>query len=427
MRLSNVPLPHFTTAKLGPLHHLEATIINHVAVIEAWFRQHWSTVDVPITSSVDLRHAGFKLAPVDTNLFPAGFNNLNPDAMPLCVQAIQSIVMGMHRDCKKILIIPESHTRNRYYFESLFVIQDILIKAGFIVKIGSLSTDLTGPTDVFLESGRSLCIEPLQREGNRLGLVDFNPCVVLLNNDLSTGIPALLQGIEQPIYPSMHLGWGTRLKSTHFRHYETLSSEFASLIGLDPWLITPLFTSVEGLNFIAQAGLDTLAQAVDGLLFQIKEKYVAYDIKERPYVAVKADNGTYGMGVMMIQDAEQVLQLNRKQRTRMAASKGGQTVERVIVQEGVYSFETMADGAVAEPVIYMMGAHVVGGFYRVHSARGTDENLNAPGMYFEPLPFMEACNIPEQTANIEEPTNRFYVYSVIARLAALAAGYEAIA
>jgi oxygen-independent coproporphyrinogen-3 oxidase len=28
---------------------------------------------------VDLRNAGFKLAPVDTNLFPAGFNNLNLD------------------------------------------------------------------------------------------------------------------------------------------------------------------------------------------------------------------------------------------------------------------------------------------------------------------------------------------------------------
>jgi glutamate--cysteine ligase len=33
------------------------------------------------STSVDLRNAGFKLAPVDTNLFPGGFNNLNP-ALP---------------------------------------------------------------------------------------------------------------------------------------------------------------------------------------------------------------------------------------------------------------------------------------------------------------------------------------------------------
>ena len=31
--------------------------------------------------------AGFKLAPVDMNLFPAGFNNLNPAFLPLSVEA----------------------------------------------------------------------------------------------------------------------------------------------------------------------------------------------------------------------------------------------------------------------------------------------------------------------------------------------------
>jgi glutamate--cysteine ligase len=42
--------------------------------------------------SVDLRNAGFKLAPVDTNLFPGGFNNLNPAFLPLCVQAAMSAI-----------------------------------------------------------------------------------------------------------------------------------------------------------------------------------------------------------------------------------------------------------------------------------------------------------------------------------------------
>ena len=36
-----------------------------------------------VLRSVDLRNAGFKLAPVDTNLFPGGFNNLNQDFLPL--------------------------------------------------------------------------------------------------------------------------------------------------------------------------------------------------------------------------------------------------------------------------------------------------------------------------------------------------------
>jgi len=59
----------------------------------------------------------------------------------------------------------------------------------------------------------------------------------------------------------------------------------------------------------------------------------------------------------MVQSQEEVLELNRKQRTKMSASKGGQSVTQVILQEGVYTFETTgAQQAVAEPVIYMIDA-----------------------------------------------------------------------
>ena len=57
-----------------------------------------------------------------------------------------------------------------------------------------------------------------------------------------------------------------------------------------------------------------------------------------------------------------------------------------MIQEGVYTFESINE-AVAEPVVYMIDHFVVGGFYRVHTGRGTDENLNAPGMHFVPLAF----------------------------------------
>jgi glutamate--cysteine ligase len=97
-------------------------------------------------------------------------------------------------------------------------------------------------------------------------------------------------------------------------------------------------------------------------------------------------------------------------------------VNDVIVQEGVYSFETV-DEAVAEPVVYMIDHFVVGGFYRVHTNRGKDENLNAPGMHFAPLAFAAPCSSP----NPDDPgcpPNRFYAYGVIARLALLAAAIE---
>jgi len=67
---------------------------------------------------------------------------------------------------------------------------------------------------------------------------------------------------------------------------------------------------------------------------------------------------------------------------------------------------------------------VVGGFYRVHTARGKDENLNAPGMEFRPLAFETDCHSPDCAGGPGDPPNRFYTYGVVARLANLAAAVE---
>lgn len=420
----DIPVPHLTTASNGPLHHIEAVILNQVPAIEGWFRKRWRETPPSITSSVDLRHAGFKLAPVDTNLFPAGFNNLNPDFLPLCIQAVQSELSETNLSCSKILLVPENHTRNQFYLKSLCRLRDIFSEAGFFVRVAGVDPEQTTSRELILDDGEKLLIEPLIRQGNRVGLPDFDPCLLLLNNDLSSGVPEILRDIHQTVQPPVQLGWDTRLKSTHFQHYADVATEFSNMLGIDPWLINPLFASVDGVDFMSQEGLDRVAQSVDKLLTDIRQQYATYDINEKPYVVVKSDNGTYGMGIMMVHDAEQLLTLNRKQRTKMSASKGSQVVHRVIAQEGVYSLEKMPNGAVAEPVVYMIGKYVIGGFYRVHQDRGYDENLNAPGMHFEPLAFSRSCNMPRKDCSAEESPNRFYTYGVIARLAALAAARE---
>jgi len=424
MSNSEIPVPHLTTAHAGPLHFVEEVILNHLGMIEAWFRKRWQETPPPITSSVDLRQAGFKIAPVDTNLFPAGFNNLNPEFLPLCIQAAQSVLVEHFPSCTKILLLPENHTRNPFYLQSLAVLRDIFLKAGYFVRIGSLDEAINTVTTLPLDHGEPLIIEPIIRTGNTIGLENFSPCLLLLNNDLSTGIPTVLQGLEQHTHPTLKLGWSTRLKSSHFEFYNEVALEFSKLLDMDPWFINPLFTAVKNVDFLAQSGIEEVANAADQVLMNIREKYQRYGIKEQPFVAVKADNGTYGMGVMMVRDGAELLTLNRKQRTRMSATKGSQKVNRVMIQEGVLSYETMPNGAVAEPVVYMIGGFVVGGFYRVHQTRGKDENLNAVGMHFEPLAFAEACNVPCNNRSVVDSSNRFYVYGVIARLAALAAARE---
>lgn len=418
-------VPHLTTVLTGPLLKLERHLLERQASIETWLRAQWLETPAPFYASVDLRNAGFKLAPVDTNLFSAGFNNLNPAFMPLCIQAVQSAVERICPRASKLLLIPESHTRNLFYLESLATLHEILSKAGFEVRLGSLIEDLSSPLDVALPSGRTVHLEPLLRKGDRVGVANFFPCMVLLNNDLSSGRPAILEDLEQPVVPPLDLGWSNRLKSDHFRHYRQVAQECAELIDIDPWLIDPLFRQCGEINFMKREGEECLATNVDALLKSIQRKYDEYDLDKKPFVIVKADAGTYGMGIMTIHATDEIYELNRKQRTHMAATKGGQSVTQVIIQEGVYTFETWGDvQAVAEPVVYMIDRFVVGGFYRVHTARGVDENLNAPGMQFEPLAFAEPCNNPDPNKSPDANPNRFYAYGVIARLALLAAARE---
>jgi glutamate--cysteine ligase len=131
------------------------------------------------------------------------------------------------------------------------------------------------------------------------------------------------------------------------------------------------------------------------------------------------------MGVMSIRSQDEISELNRKERTRMATTKDGQKVSQVIIQEGVYTHETWGDEeTVAEPVVYMMDHQVVGGFYRVHAKRTTSQNLNTPGMRFEPLAFLDCCNTPDPDLEADCHQNRFYTYGVISRLALLAAAHE---
>jgi len=391
MTTGTYPIPHLTMSSMGPLMAFEEMMLLNVAKIEHWFAEQWQKTPALLTVSVDLRHSGYKLAPVDTNLFPAGYNNLNPELMPLCVFAAQTAMRENYPNCLSILIYPEQHTRNQYYQKSLRVLEDIWLKAGYHVSIGTSS----------VESSSSL---------------------VVLNNDLSDGVPVWLSEQSLPVEPPLKLGWSRRKKSQHFSHYAEVTTLFAEFLAIDPWLLAPLFSSAEPVDFMSQVGMEQVAMEVDKLLHLIQIKYDKYHIKEEPYVVVKADNGTYGMNVMMVFSGDEMLRLNRKQRTRMSFSKGRQAVHSVLIQEGVYTFESMSSGAVAEPVVYLIGPCVVGGFYRVHHTRDVHDNLNTPGMHFEPLAFAKACNLPSQA--IKAVPNRFYVYGVVARLAALAAARE---
>ena len=160
-------LPRLVHSLQAPLHELEATLVKKTPEIEHWLRSEWREHDAPFYASVDLRNAGFKLAPVDTNLFPGGFNNLNPESLPLSVQAAAATIERICPDARGVLLIPENHTRNVFYLQNVAALRNILRHAGMNVRLGSLLPGLSEPAEVTLPDGGTLLLEPLTRDDNR--------------------------------------------------------------------------------------------------------------------------------------------------------------------------------------------------------------------------------------------------------------------
>jgi glutamate--cysteine ligase len=162
-------VPHLVTALNGPINELEQRILESTPVIERWFRLEWMEHTPPFYSSVDVRNAGFKLAPVDTCLFPGGWNNLSPEMLPLAVQAAMAAIEKICPEAKNLLLVPSAQTHNTFYLSNLSRLAQIFNLAGLNVRLGSLSADLKEPVQLDVPGGEPLTLEPLQRGKRRLG------------------------------------------------------------------------------------------------------------------------------------------------------------------------------------------------------------------------------------------------------------------
>ena len=424
-------VPHLITALTGPINELEQRILDSTPAIERWFRLEWMEHTPPFYCSVDVRNAGFKLAPVDTNLFPDGWHNLTPEMLPLAVQAAMAAIEKICPEARNLLVVPENNTQNiasnSAYLANILQLKRIFHQAGLNVRFGSVDAAVKTPTTLNMPSGETITLEPLNRTDRRLGLKDFDPCTILLNNDLVAGIPGMLEDVnEQYLLPPLHASSSVRSKAVHMKAYEEVAKRFGKLIGVDAWLIHPMFVHCGLVDVTKTKDFDSLKVQVDGLLLRIRRKYKEYGIHEKPFVLVKCNSGngegTCGLGILTVHDIKDLdaWATDNKVSQRQPAL----APMDIIVQEGVQTHERV-NAAVAEPVVYMMDRYVVGGFYRTYAGRGSDENLNAPGASYTPLVFADSGKLPlaGELPGASSP-NRFYMYGVIARLAMLAASYE---
>ncbi len=410
---------------------LAAQIKSRESEIREWYSLRAKEAPPPIYSSVDLRDSGYKIAPVDSNLYPAGFNNIcaedNRTAPPIFREHLKTRAArhGVN-DPKRILIIPEFHTTNLYYLENLHYLKTLVETAGFEVRVGWISDPEIAPGTILKSvTEKEIAVTPLRVENGKAvvgtGADTFLPDVILLNNDFSGGYPPVLDQITQPILPSHRLGWHTRKKSEHFRHYNRLAKEFAEVAGIDSWIFTIETEEVAEVNFNDDIGIDRVAAAAEGILARTREAFVSRGITTEPFVFVKNNAGTYGMGIMVVHSAEEIRTMNRRAKNKMSVGKNKRAIDGVAVQEGIPT-ATLVDRLASEPVIYLFGCELIGGFLRTNTERGIEENLNSQGMVFRKLCMSDLRDDSDEPT--AEETLLELVYGSVARISALATGLE---
>jgi len=406
------------------MHSLAATLhtrlIEKHDAMEAWFAEYRRRYPPPLYTSVDIRYSGYKLAPVDNNLFPAGFNHLDAEEQHDASALLKEFFQNTHPQARLFMLLTESHTRNGYYLDSVAALQKILIAAGFEIKLGHIPS-LPERTPLISQNGSQLHYPLWQRQGDLLLTDDgWKPDIILLNRDLSEGIPEMLEGIRQPIIPAPHHGWHRRRKSHHFMKYTQLIDAFAAEFKLPASLLMTHFEYCTDVDFRQRIGSACIASHVEAVLNATQKEYQTHAIPTTPYVIIKPDNGTYGMGIMTASSATDILDMNKRQRQNLGVIKGGQVNQNILVQEGISTCLQLQDMA-AEPMIYLIGGKPVGCYYRVHPNAGSEESLNSPGMQFIHRKQRQALLAADSGITTEQLEDCFML---IARLSALAAAME---
>jgi glutamate--cysteine ligase len=344
---------------------------------------------------------------------PAGFNNLCSKDLLHCSDRFKE-AFHLFGPVKVVGLIPESHTKNKFYLDHLYKLKSTIEMAGVQVIIFTPDHELfieanTHKIELESQSGFHLEIFEAREEQGEFHLIDQKTTfdLIILNNDQSNPFNIDWKTIKTKVLPTPFVGWYRRQKNHHFSCYKKIADEFSNVFGINPDLIQAKFTAVEGIDFNAKEGLDQLAQEVDKLLAELPQQSSVF---------VKASQGTYGMGISVVSSGEEIINMNRKVRNKMDIGKNKIKFTSILIQEGVETVLKCHD-APAEVTIYLVNGKSSGGFMRANPLKGTQANLNAQGMVYQKLCLSDIKQDCDH--KIKEA-----VYSVIARLSTLAAAYE---
>ena len=392
------------TTNLSFRNAIHQKIIKNLKEVEQWFFEKTKDKTFPFYSSFDIRDSNLKVSCVDANIFPAGFNNICEEDQKRASSLIKAYLKKNHPSAKQILLLSEEHTRNLYYWDNVFVIKSLIEQAGYTVIVCVPGRQIKSPQQFTTASGRKISISLLNKKKGDL---------IISNNDFSVKC-ALPPDIE--CNPPLKMGWFIRKKHHFFKEYNLLAKEFASLLKINPWHLTVETELFSPFDMESKENLSKLKVRAYLMLQTLRKQQKNFS-KEEPYLFLKNNSGTYGLGIMNVYKSEDLDQFGYKARKKMQATKGDTKVSEIIIQEGIPTALHSSDKQNAEPVIYMIGRQVAGGFLRSHRKKDHKTNLNSPGAVFRRL-CMSDLEIKIHGLVMEN------VYSWLGKLGALALSRE---
>ncbi|HVJ65694.1 MAG TPA: glutamate--cysteine ligase [Bdellovibrionota bacterium] len=400
-------------------------LLNEFPKVMGFLNSQIPVCGIPIYHSLDLRDGGYKIAAVDVNLFPGGFNNLTLEERSIAARRFREFFSArlLSTPPWRIAIYPEAHTNNFSYLENVAALIAILKEAGAEVSLAWSGPKIAKPWTIKTPKGSELTYLPTEE-------AFANANFLLLNHDMSEGVPEAVKNFPGRVLPNLNLGWYKRRKSHHHTIaaglLKKLQQEFSFF---DAWCFDAKTHMIADLNFDDTESFLRLLKEAQAFEENLKREYEARVIEQPPNIFLKNDSGTYGMGVLNFRSIDELKEMHSTVKRKLRRGKGSTVVDQVILQEGIPTCFSSRDASGAqvsgEPVLYSVGGSLVSCFFRVHRKLGENgslTNLNQPG-----AEFISAKDSPFAWPRDEHfvvDTKEPHIYQFIAKLHAVAAALE---
>ena len=294
---------------------LHKKIVKHYDTIQTWFNKKSQTFKFPFYSSFDLRDSSVKISPVDANLFPAGFNNICEVDKQKAIQLCQSYLNTHFSNIKSVILLAEEHTNNPFYWDNIYSLRNLIERSGIpFVYVCVPGKNIKEDITLTSANGYSIEVFVLKNKIHQSQLI-------ISNNDFSVDYQL---NLPIAITPPISAGWNRRRKHSFFNEYNLLAKEFAGLMKLDHDYLTIKTKRFTDFQVNNPKCLKKLTAEVTTFLSELEKVYKKIHKKreQKPFVFLKNNSGTYGLGMTSINSPKDIENWNYKIKKKMKTAKG---------------------------------------------------------------------------------------------------------